>query len=195
MATGNTSASADSKLAKVTVKKAANPITKVSKYSKAIGSKVALKPQGKAAYKSSNTKVATVSKKGVVAFKAFGKATITVKAEGNANYNAATKKIAIVVTPKAISIKSLKSSKAKMAAVTWKKDAKVTGYKIQYATKSNFKGAKTVTAKKNRTVSATLKKLKGGSKYYVRIRSYKKVDKKTTVYSTWSKAKTVKVKK
>ncbi len=194
-ATGNTSVSADSKLAKVTVKKAANPITKVSKYSKAIGSKVALKPQGKAAYKSSNTKVATVSKKGVVAFKAFGKATITVKAEGNANYNAATKKIAIVVTPKAISIKSLKSSKAKMAAVTWKKDAKVTGYKIQYATKSNFKGAKTVTAKKNRTVSATLKKLKGGSKYYVRIRSYKKVNKKTTVYSTWSKAKTVKVKK
>lgn len=194
-ATGEKSASADSKIAKVAVKKAANPIASVSKYSKPIGSKVTLKPQGTATYKSSNTKVASVSKKGVVTFKRFGKATITVKAAGNANYKAATKKVAIVVTPKAVSIKSLKSAKAKTAAVTWKKDAKVTGYKIQYAAKSNFKGAKTVTVKKNSTVSTTLKKLQGNKKYYVRIRSYKKVDKKTTVYSAWSKAKTVKVKK
>ncbi len=194
-ATGNKTASADSKIAKIVVQKAVNPITKISKYSKAIRSKVTLKPQGTATYTSANKKVAAVNKKGVVTFKGFGRTTITVKAKGNAYYKAATKKITIEVVPKTVKLSSLKSAKSKSAIVKWKKDAKVTGYKIQYATNRKFTGAKNIIVKKNRTTSITLKKLKGGKKYYVRICSYKKVDKKTTVYSSWSKAKSVKVKK
>ncbi|MFG6383618.1 MAG: GH32 C-terminal domain-containing protein [Lachnospiraceae bacterium] len=194
-ATGIKKASVNSKIAKVIVKKAENPITNVSKYSKVIGSKVTLKPQGKATYKSANKKVATVTKKGVVTFKGFGKTTITVNAKGNANYKAATKKITIEVIPKTVKINSFQSKKSKTAIVKWKKDTKVTGYKIQYATNSKFKKGKNVTIKKNHITSTTLKKLTGNKKYYVRIRSYKKVDKKTTVYSSWSKVKNVKVKK
>ena len=54
--------------------------------------------------------------------------------------------------------------------------------------------SKKVTVKKAKTVSATIKKLKAGKKYYVRIRTYKVVKKKN-YYSAWSKAKTVTVKK
>lgn len=160
-----------------------------------IGSKVTLKPEGTATYKSSNSKIASVNSKGEVRFKQFGKATITVNAKGNSNYESATKKITVEVIPKKVTVRSLKSTKSKTAVLKWKRDKKVTGYKVQYAANNKFKGAKTISVKKNSTVSAKLKKLKGGKKYYVRIRSYKKGNKKTTVYSDWSKVKTVKVKK
>ena len=44
-----------------------------------------------------------------------------------------------------------------------------------------------------RTTSKNITKLKAKKKYYIRVRSYKKVG-KTTYYSGWSKAKTVKTK-
>ena len=50
-----------------------------------------------------------------------------------------------------------------------------------------------MTVKKAATLKATLKKLKAGKTYYVRIRTYKKVG-KTTYWSAWSAAKTAKVK-
>ena len=50
-----------------------------------------------------------------------------------------------------------------------------------------------MTIKKAKTLTTTIKKLKGKATYYVRIRTYTTVKKKN-YYSTWSKAKTVKVK-
>jgi len=50
-----------------------------------------------------------------------------------------------------------------------------------------------VKVKKNKTTSSTVKKLKAKKKYYVRIRTYKKVNGKT-YYSGWSKVKNVKTK-
>ena len=58
-------------------------------------------------------------------------------------------------------------------------------------------GAKTVNIGKNKTTSATVKKLKKGKKYYVRIRTYKTVKingKSVKLYSSWSKVKSIKVK-
>ncbi len=76
----------------------------------------------------------------------------------------------------------------------WKKLKKqVTGYRIQYSTNKKFKKKKTVTIKKNKTVTKTIRKLKSNKKYYVRIRTYKTVKGKK-YYSKWSKVKTVKVK-
>ena len=61
--------------------------------------------------------------------------------------------------------------------------------------KKNFKsGVKTVNIKKNKTVSATIKKLKKKKTYYVRIRCMKKAGKKI-IYSKWSSVKKVKIKK
>lgn len=47
---------------------------------------------------------------------------------------------------------------------------------------------------KNKTTSLTVKKLKANKKYYVRVRTYNKVNGKK-IYSAWSKVKTVKTKK
>lgn len=67
------------------------------------------------------------------------------------------------------------------------------GYQIQYSLKSSFSSAKTVTVKKAKSTSKTVKKLKSGKKYYVRIRAYKTV-KGQNIYSSWSEKKTVKTK-
>lgn len=94
-----------------------------------------------------------------------------------------------------INISSVKSSKTKQISVKWKKNKDAIGVEIQYSTNKNFKkGTKTVKIKKNNTVSTTIKKLTSKKKYYIRIRAYKtgKVNKKSrTVYSNWSKVKTV----
>ena len=50
-----------------------------------------------------------------------------------------------------------------------------------------------VKIKKGKTTKATLKKLKSGKKYYVRVKAYKTVSKKAS-YGSYSAVKTVKVK-
>lgn len=98
---------------------------------------------------------------------------------------------------KKTSIKKLKKGK-KYFKIYWKKVSGTTGYQIQYSTDKKFKkNKKTVTLKKSKTTSFTIKKLKSKKKYYVRIRTYKlsKINgKKVKVYSLWSKAKSVTVK-
>ena len=103
-----------------------------------------------------------------------------------------TKKREIINKPKGTTIKKLKSAK-KSLKVTWKKVKGVTGYKIQYSLKKNFKKAKTKTVKKASTISLTIKNLKSKKKYYVRIRTYKVVKGKT-YQSAWSKPKSKKTK-
>ena len=79
----------------------------------------------------------------------------------------------------------------KAFSVKWKKRTNdTTGYQIQYSTKKDFSNAKSVTVKKNSTVSKTVKNLKGKKKYYVRIRTYQTVN-NNNHYSSWSKTKTV----
>lgn len=124
-----------------------------------------------------------------------GKVTVTVKSAASANYKAAAnKKITIAVKPKKATLSSAKSKKAGQITLKWKKDSKATGYVISYSTSKSFKKAKTVTIKKNKTTSTTIKKLKKGKTYYVRICSYKTVGKKK-VCGAYSKAKRVTVKK
>ena len=84
----------------------------------------------------------------------------------------------------------------KSLKVTWTKDAKATGYEVQCCLKKNFKsGVKKATIKKAKTTSTTMKKLKKGKKYYVRIRAYKTVKiggKSTKLTGAWSKVMTSK---
>lgn len=91
----------------------------------------------------------------------------------------------------ATSITSL-SAKDNGFTVKWKKKTKITGYQIQYSTSSKFsmKNTKTVKIKKAKTTSKKITDLKSSKKYYVRIRTYKIVNKKT-YYSNWSKKKCV----
>lgn len=126
-----------------------------------------------------------------------GRATVTITFSGD--YSGKIKKT-FDITPKAASLSKV-TGKSKGFSVKWKKQtAQTTGYEIQYSTSAKFtkKTTSTVTVKSNKTTSKTFSKKKAGKRYYVRIRTYKnvKVGKKTVkLYSQWSKAKSVKVKK
>lgn len=95
--------------------------------------------------------------------------------------------------PVRVTLASLKSSKAKTLTVAWKKVSGVNGYEIQYSTSKKFRSAKTVAVKKNKTVKATLKKLKSNKKHYVKVRAYKTVKGKK-ICGAWSIAKSIKIK-
>ena len=92
-----------------------------------------------------------------------------------------------------VTISGVKSSATGKAIVTYKQSAvSATGYEIQYSTSSKFTASttKTVTASSK---NATLKNLKSGKKYYVRVRAYKTVS-GIKVYGAYSKTKSVTVK-
>lgn len=148
-------------------------------------------------YKSSNTKVIKVVKGKAQIVKA-GTSKITITAAATANYNAATKTIKIKVNSlKQVKISKVENKKSKQIKVTWKKDSNAAGYKVMYSTDKKFKNkkvTKTITIKKNKTTSCTIKKLKKGKKYYVKVCSYVKVGKKQ-VLGKYSKVKNIKIKK
>ena len=119
--------------------------------------------------------------------KKVGSYAVTVTLQGN--YSGSGEKT-FTINPKGTSLSRLTSA-SKTFTAKWKKQAtQTTGYQIRYSTSKNFKSAKTVTVKNNKTTSQKIKKLKGKTTYYVQIRTYKTVGKKK-YYSDWSKTKTV----
>ena len=189
-----------------TIRKAAQKFASYTKsYSKPYGSKAfklnaKLKAgNGKLSYKTSNAKVAAI-KSGKVTIKGTGAAVITVQAAETANYSKASIKITIKAAPAQQKIKSIKAVKGRKLKLAWKKDTRADGYQIQYSTDKKFKkGVKTLTVKKNKTISKTISKLAKGKAYYVRVRSYKnaKISGKTQkLTGAWSSArKSGKIKK
>lgn len=97
------------------------------------------------------------------------------------------------VIPKGSTLSNVTAAKAGFTAKWNKRTTQTTGYQLQYSTNKNFNSAKTVTISKNTAVSKRVSNLKSGKTYYVRVRTYKTVD-KTKYYSTWSAANTVKTK-
>ena len=157
-----------------TTEKSGQKITGISSsYKKAYNSSFTLKPKakGKITYKSSNTKVATVNSKGKVKIKGTGKVTISITAKETSAYKKQTKKVTIYAVPGKRDIKKLSSGKKKLT-VQWKKDNRSDGYQVQYSTDKKFKkNVKNVVIGKKQTTKQTIKKLKTGKKYYVRILS------------------------
>lgn len=121
--------------------------------------------------------------------KEIGKATITILGKGTYT---GKKSISFSILPKDMNLTKL-SAKKRSLVVTWKRDPAVQGYQLQYATKRNFSGKKTITIKKASVSSATIQKLAAKKGYYIRIRSYKKQG-HTTYYSKWSKTSYCKTK-
>ena len=149
---------------------------------------------GKLRYSSSNSGV-KVDGNGNVTIKAkfSGSAKITISTSGDDKY-AGTSKVISVTVPKRPSISGLKSKKAGRMTVKWSKKNSCTGYQIQYSRKSSFKSRKTVTISKKSTTARTIKGLKKGKRYYVRVRAFNTVNGKK-YYSNWSTAKKVKIRK
>ena len=127
--------------------------------------------------------------------KNVGKYTVKVKFKKEyARFGSMSK--TFTINPKGTSVSKVTSPKKAQLKVTWKKQAtQTTGYQVQYSTDKNFKkGNKTVTVKGAKTTAKTISKLTKGKKYYVRVRTYKTVN-KTNFYSGWSKSSSVTVKK
>ena len=131
------------------------------------------------------------------ASKNVGSYTVTITGKGK--YTGVTK-AKYRIDPKGTKLKKPKKAK-KAITVKWKKQSakmsksRITGYQIQIATNKTFtKNKKTVNVKGYKKTSKKIKKLKGGKKYYVKIRTYKTVN-GAKFYSKWSKVKIVKTKK
>ncbi len=178
--------------------KAVNQTIKVKdKITKKLGdAKFSLNAKAKTAitYKSSDSKIVSVDKKGKVTVKAIGSAKITITAVGTNKYKKVQKQVTITVIPKGTSISKLKPYNTKIS-VSWKKHKQaISGYQIQCSTDKKFKsGCKTLVIKSKNSTSKMVKNLKNKKKYYFRIRVYKTVDKKK-YYSNWSKVRSKKTK-
>ena len=90
-------------------------------------------------------------------------------------------------------ITSAKNSKSKQILLKYKKVSSVKGYQISYSMDKKFK--KAVTKKNTAKTSYTIKKLKKGKTYYVRIRAYKVDSTGGKVYGKYSSVKKVKISK
>lgn len=122
-----------------------------------------------------------------------GKATVTVKGKGDYKNYSAEKTFKI--TLKKTTLSSASSPAAGQIKAGWSKDSQADGYQVQCSTNKTFSGSvKSVKVEGGTKQSALAEGLTAGKKYYVRIRSYKKVG-SSNWYSDWSGAKTVTVKK
>lgn len=164
-------------------------------YTKSFGNKsFSLKAKtngnGKLSYKSSNKKVVTVSSKGKIKIKGCGKATITINASATDRFCAATKKITITVKPGKVKLKAKKiytKNGSYCIKQFFAKQKNCDGYEWQLSPKKSFpinylRSKYLSKSKKYIFQSAAYK----GRKYYIRIRAYKKIGKKT-VNGKWSK--------
>lgn len=147
------------------------------------------KGDGVLTYKSSNPKVATITSDGEVTIKGVGKTTITITASETEHYKKTVKKNTITVTPAVTNIKSVRSYSRRSFTATWNRDKIADAYQIQYSTSPNFSNAK-ITTVGSRTTSKTISKLQTKKKYYVRLRTYKKVS-GVKYYSPWSATSTI----
>lgn len=122
-----------------------------------------------------------------------GKATVTITGAGN---YAGTKTATFKIKPKKAAVRKATAQKNRKLKVTWKRDSLATGYQVVVGTNAKVtKNKKVINVTRNKTTSKTFKKLKKGKRYYVKVRSYKKVDGKK-LYGAYSKAKkTAKIKR
>lgn len=157
-------------------------------------------------FESSDPSVATVSADGVVDVKKLGRAVITIKTVGETVYQPAEKSVIVMVYPyKAVMTQKPWTDGAKKSfKVRWETQPDVTYYQVRYSRNKNFKSGtyntKKVTqnTKGYKTQSTTIKNLKSGQKYYVKVRAVKVVEnelgEKLYYYGTWSSWKSVKTK-
>lgn len=95
-------------------------------------------------------------------------------------------------TPVKTKVQKISAGKKSITA-QWKKVAGVSAYQVQIATNKKFSKNKKTFRVSKKSTKVKIKKLKAKKVYYVRVRSYKKVNGKK-VYSKWSTVRKVKTK-
>lgn len=148
------------------------------------------KGDGSLSFRSTKKNVASVSKDGVIKTRSVGKTTIVVTAKETENFNRTVKAVTVKVVPKGSRITSLKVNRAGKIIVKWPANSKVTGYQIGYSKNRDFTDMSKVTVSKKASKHVTLKKVKDKGTYYVKMRTYKKVN-GVKYFSSWSKVKKI----
>ncbi len=115
---------------------------------------------------------------------------VTIKMKGNYT---GSKTLTFKINPPKTGVSKLTPGKKTIAVSITKKSSGVSGYQVQYSTSKSFANATTKTISSYNTTKYTIKSLKTGKTYYVRVRTFKTVNGKK-VYSDWSAAKSAKVK-
>lgn len=95
-------------------------------------------------------------------------------------------------TPAKTKVQKISAGKKSITA-QWKKVAGVSAYQVQIATNKKFSKNKKTFKVSKKSTKVKIKKLKAKKVYYLRVRSYKKVNGKK-VYSKWSTVRKVKTK-
>lgn len=98
-----------------------------------------------------------------------------------------------ILPPKGTVIQGKIKAKSKEFTIRWKKQTGIDGYQIQISQSKSFKKHIYQKNIKKTKTKITVKKFKDKKKYYVRIRTYKNADSQT-LYSGWSKKKSVRLK-
>ncbi len=121
----------------------------------------------------------------------IGKYIVTVTFKGKYS---GTKKLTFEIIPAKVKLSKVTAG-GKQFTASWKTVSGADGYIVEYSTSKKFtkKTTKTVKVKKGSSKKTTIKKLKKGSKYYVRVKAYTTVSKKT-FYGAYSKSIKVTVK-
>lgn len=95
--------------------------------------------------------------------------------------------------PDKATLSSVKKADSTSLKTSWKKSAVASGYQVVIATNSKFtKNVEKFTVKGRTAVSKTIKELKKGKTYYVKVRAYKTVN-GTKLYGEYSASKKVKL--
>ena len=94
--------------------------------------------------------------------------------------------------PSRVKLKSVKVVSKNVIWVKWKKVKKAKGYQIKISKNKKFTKARKINVKKN-ACTKKIKKLKAGTKYYVKVRAFSK-SKGKKVYGKWSKTLSVRTK-
>ena len=152
---------------------------------KAIKQKIAVSRNGKTLMPGTDYTVSYKNNKKV------GKATITIKGLGM--YGASFSKT-FKINPKASKLIKLTAGSKRLKAKWSKRKVQSSGYQIQCALNKKFtSGKKSFFIRKTGQVTKVIKGLKKNKKYYVRVRTFKRVGSKR-FYSKWSKVKSIKTK-
>ena len=124
--------------------------------------------------------------------KNVGKATVIVKGKGE--YKGYQGETVFKIELKKTSLKNASSSVKGEIKAGWTSDSQADGYQLEACTNKAFSASvKKLTVKPGSKTTGIFTDLKPGKKYYVRIRSFKKVG-NTNWYSEWSTPRQVTVK-
>ena len=121
-----------------------------------------------------------------------GSVDITVTGKGD--YKGYSGEASFRIDLKKAALASVKATGDSQIKVTWRKDTQADGYQIEYSTRKSFgSGTKNKVVRNGNKTTEDLNWLVNGKKYYVRVRSYKKVGSRNR-YSEWSTVRNATVK-